>query len=139
MPTYKNISNNIIIKDGHKIPAKSVRKTLQYINHDSLSLIDHEPRINPFVTLHFGVIPNEAISNLENYRQLIIYNDTGNYVIMSSNEDASNQMILSDQSTFIFDDCAGEFFNLIFSGEGNGNLYIYGIPAKKSRLIIAKT
>lgn len=128
MPRYQNTGTNNIGLEGYFFTPGQIRNTYRYLTHPDLTLISHDPRVRPLVTLNAGAIPGTQLTNLQRFVQLIVYNATGGDVTLTFNGDTGNTHVIPDLVESSFDDLDGIVDTLDCAGAGAGDLYIYGVP-----------
>ncbi len=125
MPIYKNTGSNIVQVDGKSFPPGVEVTTQKYINRPNFTLVSDNPKISPFVKLYSDTIANASggITGMQEYDNMLVYNNTGALLTITANEDSSNTQVLPDNQflNFILD---RQWRRMDISGSGGGNLYV---------------
>jgi hypothetical protein len=127
MPTYKNNTTDTIVYEGISFPPGIEKSMYKYVYHPDLTFIKHAPRVFPFRTLYEGTIGGSTtLTGMSRYEELVVYNNSGNDLVITPNADSGNTMSIpqGDRRTFTINN---RWYSISFSGSGAGNIYVYAV------------
>ena len=126
MPTYKNqnAQKSLLVIEGESFPYGENVETDHYIDHPDLVFVSHTPKKDRVKKLYIGVIPAEALTGLEYWDEMVVYNKTGAAITLVLNEDSVNAIDVPNDDRWIFT-LHRRYYKIGISGNGAGNVMVY--------------
>ena len=129
MPTYQNNSGKRLTASGMPtLNPGQAWSTLKYLVSPpvGIDLISHEPFTHTPEQIHSGPLPTDVITGLPEYKYLLINNMTGSPVSCQLNENPFKVLVIPT-GTFIELELQGDYYSMEITGEGESNLYVWGL------------